>query len=350
MSAPWAPIPSNLDPPRKAGTARLRTNRVRDFLGARNLRPAAPGNASHWRSRGTSNAGHISWPLDIGDVRSLIDRYPVGFRHDLSNIDLFNFDSLADLATRYADCQPDYFVAAGAPTPGTPFYSVAHGEYRPHEALEILDARQCRVLLKRPENHDPRFRDLLDSIREEVGVLLDGDGLRRIMRTESAIFVSSAATVTPLHFDPEVAFFSQIEGEKIYHVYRPSTVDEEELERFYVGGVINIGQVEMSRRLAADEQVFALGPGRGFHQPQNAPHWVETCGSRSISYTVVFETDAGRALGRTRACNHYMRRLRLQPARPGARPAFDALKSGTMRLVIPLRRAIRRALSRHARR
>src|SRR5262249_38971923 len=216
------------------------------------------------------------------------------------------FESLAALALRYAQCEADYFVAAGAPTPGTSFYAVVHGIYRPHEALEILDEQHCRVLLKRPENHDPRFRDLLESVREEVASLVERDGQQRITRAESAIFVSSAATITPLHFDPEVAFFSQIEGEKIYHVYRPSTVAEEELEHFYVGGVVNIGQVEMGRRHPEDEQIFRLAAGKGFPHPQNAPHWVETRSSRSISYTVVFETDAGRALGRTRACNFYL--------------------------------------------
>jgi hypothetical protein len=346
MNARWAHIPPFLARGRKVAPA----TRVGNLLAGRNTSPMPSRDAARWRHRGASNAGHISWPLEMGDVRGLIDRYPIGFRHDLSNIDLFKFEQLGELAGRYADCPADYFVAAGASTPGTAFYSVRHGECRPQEALESLDARNCRILLKRPENYDRRFRDLLESIQAEGGSLVDGDGRRRIVRAESAVFVSSAATITPLHFDPEVAFFSQIEGEKIYHVYRPSTVSEEELERFYVGGIINIGQLEMSRRNAWDEQVFALGPAKGFHQPQNSPHWVETRGSRSVSYTVVFETDAGRALGRTRACNYYMRRLGCRPAPPRAKPAFDTLKAGTMRLVIPIRQAVRRALNRHSRR
>ncbi len=214
----------------------------------------------------------------------------------------------------------------------------------PLEAIDRLDSGSFRVLLKRPENYDARFRKLLDTLFDQVVELRGGIGNQRVVRKESAILISSAATTTPFHFDPEINFFSQIEGEKIYHVYSPSSLTEAELERFYVRGAVNIGQVDLANRDPSHEHVFTLGPGKGLHQPQNAPHWVETRGSRSISFPFVFETDFTRTVGRVRAFNFCLRKLGLNPARPGTHPALEAVKAGTMDVVIPTGKKLRNAV------
>jgi len=280
-----------------------------------------------------------SLTLDPDTFRQSFDREPFGFEHTLSGLDLFEFHSLKSLAGKYDGS--DYFVAAGSPTPGTVFYSVPHSQCTPVEALECLDTCAYRVLLKRPERYDPRFRQLLDNLFQQVVDLRGGLGNERVVRLEGAILISSADTTTPFHFDPEIGFFSQIEGEKLYHVYSPTSVTEAELERFYVRGSVNIGQVDLEGRDARREHIFSLGPGKGLHQPQNAPHWVETRDSRSISYTFVFETDATRAAGRVRAFNYCLRRLGLNPAHPGTRPGLEAVKAGTMHVVIPAAKRIR---------
>jgi hypothetical protein len=281
---------------------------------------------------------------DAGFERSY-DRTPCSLSHTLSGLELFRMDYLLRLAERYSAKPQDYFVAAGAPEPGARFYSVPHGHHCPYKAIERLEQEHCRVLMKRPENHDPGFRELLDVLYRQVCDLRgvpEGDG---ILRLESAVFVSSASTITPFHFDPEVAFFFQIEGEKIYHVYSPQTLTEAELERFYVSGIVNIGQVMLSGRDPGHEFLFRLGPGKGLHQPQNSPHWVETGQNRSISYSFVLETRSGRSLGRTRAFNHYMRKLGVSTSQPGRHPALDAAKAATMTLAMPVRDAARRVLA-----
>ena len=272
------------------------------------------------------------------------DREPFGFEHNLAGLDLFKFDGLIALAEKYAALAQDYFVAGSAPSPGTAFYTVPTVSHRPHEALEQLDRSPCRVLLKRPENLDPRFRDLLDQLWRQVARSRAGLLDPEIARLESSIFISSAATTTPFHFDPEVNFFSQIEGDKTYHVYPPDVVGEWELERFYKHGVVNIGQIDLSTRPRDRERVFTLRAGDGLHQPQNAPHWVETGPSRSISYSFVFETAASRALGRTRSYNHYLRKLGLDPAMPGRRPMWDAAKAEAIQLARPARRSLSRVV------
>jgi len=104
--------------------------------------------------------------------------------------------------------------------------------------------------------------------------------------------------------------------------------------------VLSIAQLDLAKRDPTRECVFALKPGMGFHQPQNAPHWVETGAERSISYSFVFETDVSRARNRIRACNYFLRRAGISPALPGARPTADAAKAVAMRVVFPVRRRL----------
>ena len=127
-------------------------------------------------------------------------------------------------------------------------------------------------------------------------------------------------------------------------MFSPSALTEPELERFYWMGIVNIGQVELAGRDPQKEHVFNLRAGLGMHQPQNSPHWVETTASRSISYVFSFETNRTRALGRTRACNHYLRKLGMRPAAPRANPAIDDAKAAVMSLAIPLRKAMASAV------
>ena len=255
----------------------------------------------------THTVDHLQ--IDSSIFANSFDREPFGYTHDLSSLDAFSFDSLCGLARTFAPHPRDYFVSASAPSAGTDFFSVPSGQYGPYEAIQQLDTARIRILLKRPENHDLRFRRLLDELFEQVVRLRGGLGGERVVRLESAIFISSASATTPFHFDPEIAFFAQIEGEKVYHMYSPRAVAEPELEDFYLQGLVSIGQLDLAGRNPELEHVFTLNAGLGMHQPQNSPHWVETRGVRSVSYSFVFETDATRAAGRARAFNHYVRKI-----------------------------------------
>lgn len=284
--------------------------------------------------------------LDAAMLRQFYDREAFGFEHNLAQLDIFQFDSMVRLAELYDVCPQDCFVSASAPSPASEFYSIQHDTLIPSVALTLLESSPLRILLKRPENHDPRFRALLDTLFYQIRDAQGPRGNQPIVRLESAIFISSASAITPFHFDPEIAFFSQIEGEKEYHVYDPEVLLEKELERLYVCDMISVGQVSLEGRDPVREHVFKLSPGSGLHQPQNAPHWVATRKTRSISYTLVFETAAGRSLGRSRCCNHYVRRLRLEPQCPGTQPSMDRMKAGVMDTLIPVRKGLRQLLAR----
>lgn len=275
------------------------------------------------------------------DAVARFNQMPYGFSHTLSSLDLFEFETICALAREY---DHDFYVSRGAAAPGERFYSVSSGMYAPYDALRRLDLERERVLLKRPEQYDTRYRDLMLALFEQIVRLRGGFNGERIVRLASSILVSSAVTTTPFHFDPETTFFFQIEGEKNYHLYAPAALSESELENFYWMGIVDIGQVDLARRDPGREFVFELSAGKGMHQPQNSPHWVQTQGSRSISYAISFETDASRRLGRTRAFNYYQRKLGMHPATPGEFPKRDVAKAAAMQAAIPLRKKIANAL------
>jgi hypothetical protein len=268
------------------------------------------------------------------------NREPIGFNHNLSTLGMFELDSLRTLAEKYAGHDSDYMVASSASAPDQKFRSVKTTDLSPAQAIERLNTESVRIFLKRPQNYDPRFQKLLDELTAQVISQSPELKADRILRLESSIFLTSAKTLTPFHFDPSAVFFFQISGEKIYHLYPPAALTEPEMEEFYFRGLVDIAQVELNRRDPKLEHVFNLSAGKGLHQPQNAPHWVETSGDISISYSFFFETEAARKISRTRGFNYYMRKVGAEPTPPGARPRLDALKADAMGVWIPCRKTL----------
>jgi hypothetical protein len=283
--------------------------------------------------------------LDDAAFSENYDRVPFGFSHNLHRLSLFENETLRSLCETYAAHAEDYFVSHSAPTAGAVFYSVPKAPLKPGEAFDQLSAGSYKILLKRLERHHEGFRDLLNTLFAQVKEQLQRNRFPvEAVRLESSVFISAPQATTPFHFDPEVNFFSQIEGEKIYHLYAPSVLAEDEVEPLYMRATTDIGQVDLKRRDPSAEHVFRLQPGMGLHQPQDAPHWVETVGLRSVSYTFVYETREGRMRSRVRSFNAYLRRLHINPARPGERPARDAAKAVAMAAAIPVRRQIGKAV------
>lgn len=287
---------------------------------------------------GASHPKEAAIRFETPSFAEIFNVEPAATSHNLSDLDIFSPDALRVLAEKYQANPQDAFVASSAPSANADFNSVPHGQHAAHVAITLLDEAPYRVLLKRPEKYDTSFRELINTILQCISDAKGGFGSEKIVRLESSVFITSAKATTPIHFDPEIGFFCQIAGEKIYHVYPPANVTETELEPFYIKSSVEIGKVDVNRRDPTREYVFYLTAGKGLHQPQNAPHWVETCSSHSISYSVVLETDATRALGRTRAFNHYVRMTGLAPSTPGEHPATDALKANAMNAILPMRK------------
>jgi hypothetical protein len=278
--------------------------------------------------------------LDPLVLERSFNREPFAFEHNLSTLDIFDLSSLRTLAEKYIGHESNYMVASSASAPDQKFRAVETINLDPSQAFDTLKSGSVRIFLKRPQDYDSRYLKLLNGLVEQVIDLSGGLKADRIVRLESSIFLTSATTLTPFHFDPSAVFFFQIAGGKKYHVYPPAALTEPELEQFYFRGLVDIAQVELNRRDPKQEHVFNLSAGKGFHQPQNAPHWVETSGDVSVSYSFFFETLSAREIGRTRGFNHYMRRAGVKPTPPGARPRLDAFKADAMRMWIPCRKTL----------
>jgi hypothetical protein len=290
----------------------------------------------------TDSPGMGRFDLSPDIIEQSFNREPFGFNHNLSELDMFELGSLADLAAKQygQGREQDFFLASSATAPDQKFRAVKSVNLGLADAFRGLKERSIRILLKRPENHDARFRKLRDGLVEQI--LDHSSDLRKdsILRLESAIFITSAATLTPFHFDPSAVFFCQILGEKTYHLYSPSTLTEPELEQFYFRGMVDIAQVELTKRDPEQEHVFRLSAGKGLHQPQNAPHWVETQGDISISYSFFFETLTARKVSRIRGFNHYLRMAGALPQPPGQHAGMDTLKAEAMNVWIPCRKTL----------
>ena len=80
-------------------------------------------------------------PLDLEPetFKTAFDREPFGFTHNLSELELFAPDSLVGLAKKYDGHPRDFYIAAGAPSPGAEFYSVPHRHDIPSAALDHLE-------------------------------------------------------------------------------------------------------------------------------------------------------------------------------------------------------------------
>ena len=276
---------------------------------------------------------------------------PFALTHSLHLDEMFSDQSIADLVRRFDDGGRS-FIATGAGDAGDAFRSLPEHRIKPSEALARAEETSTRILLKRPEDHDERFRKLSDDLYQQIVATNPLAARSPALRIQASIFITSGATITPVHFDPEVNYFFQIRGAKAFHVFRPSCLEEEVVDAFYNKQVVDIAEVPLSACDSADERVFDLEPGRGLYQPLNAPHWVRTGAERSVSYSFVFETEEMRARGKVRACNHYLRKLGMQPDSGRLEGGASPLKIAAIDTLVPMRRMIgplvRRVVARSA--
>jgi hypothetical protein len=121
--------------------------------------------------------------------------------------DLFKFEELYALAEKYIGHGADYYVAGSAPRPDAVFFSVPRTPYlHAHEVMQHLETG-FYVLLKRPENYDLRFRELIDQLFAQVADSLGEFGDDQIVRRDAGIFIFSGATRRRFTLTRRLGFF-----------------------------------------------------------------------------------------------------------------------------------------------
>src|SRR5580692_11179813 len=127
----------------------------------------------------------VQLDIDPKSYQRFYNRIPFGFTHNLHQLEIFQFDSLSELLDRYTGESNDYYVAGSAAAAGSAFFDAPHIKLTPKEAIHQLDERPTRILLKRLENHDDRFRKLIDLIIKQIRGIPGGLGDQPILRIQS---------------------------------------------------------------------------------------------------------------------------------------------------------------------
>jgi hypothetical protein len=130
-----------------------------------------------------------------------------------------------------------------------------------------------------------------------------------------------------MHFDPEHSLLLQVRGSKtIFSVPRDDpVVVQHQLDRYYdeLPCAFHVMQQQAAR--------FELIPGRGVYFPSFVPHWVETHGGMSVSFSVPFYTRYSEQSEYVNRVNKRLRRLRLSPRPPGQSATVDRAKATLLR-------------------
>ncbi len=257
--------------------------------------------------------------IDPQTFLSALGRRPIEVDHRLEGHPLLSLEALGELADSMS---PDRIERQRTdldlvlPGGGNP----RGGVTSPGDLVRGIEASNAWVVLWNVEN-DPRYKALLDEILDPIADLL-GDREGGMCRREAFVFVSSAASLTPVHFDPEHNFLLQIHGVKQMHIGQFATEEhgQRELERYYIGGHRNL------EHMPEEADVFRMEPGKGVYVPSHAPHWVTNEGHACISLSITFHTGAILRRGNLHVVNHHLRRLGLSPSPPGTSSLVDQVK------------------------
>ncbi len=254
---------------------------------------------------------------------------PLGLVHGVLDDERLSLESLAQLAERLPSDKVEHNVGN---LPEIVADGVAdQGDLSPAEIARTIDTNGMWMVLKWIET-DPAYKDLLDSILDEVSRHLpDDDG--PMMQREGFIFLSAPGSVTPSHTDPEHNILMQIRGRKEMNVgeFPDAKTRQLELESYASGGHRNVAWKPVNA------QLFDLNPGDAVYVPPHAPHWVKNGDEASVSLSITFRTPATDRANRVNLLNSKLRRLGISPRPPGDSLARDTVKATTSKVLGKLR-------------
>ncbi|MBL8344480.1 MAG: cupin-like domain-containing protein [Rubrivivax sp.] len=190
-----------------------------------------------------------------------------------------------------------------------------------------MESSNSWVKLNNVADLDADYAALLDECVDEISNLSGRDLRRHLTLAQFTVFCSSPGSVTPYHIDHETNFLCQIAGEKEVCLWDPrdrGILSEREIERFYTG---EINAARYREDLEPKARRFDLRPGLGVHQPPNAPHWVRTGASASITVSVNLSHKDIDRRAHVYQVNHLLRKAGLSPRPPGQSAWVDGVKS-----------------------
>ncbi|MEQ1695379.1 MAG: hypothetical protein ABL901_06005 [Hyphomicrobiaceae bacterium] len=269
---------------------------------------------------------------------------PLRARHTLHRHPLYTFEALAELIERYP--REHYaLIHMGAQGGKREWREGDIGNLSGEQVITAIKAGRMWLNLRNIGAVDPRYKDVLDQIFEEVRTNVPGyDTYNRT----SGILISSPSAQVYYHCDLPGQSLWQIHGKKRVYVYptRAPFLTPEQLETIALYEV----EVDMAYDKSYDKDalVFEIGGGEMLHWPLNAPHRVENLDVLNVSMTTEYWTESIRRNMMVTLGNAILRNRLGIAARSTALkgPAFwakAALQAGVRRagLLKPMRKAKR---------
>src|SRR5262249_30018610 len=233
--------------------------------------------------------------LDRVQARASFHRASFALRHGLAGHDLFTLPRLVELAKSMPRDRIE--MNSGRLAPGIRTEDVPGIDLPADEVIRRIENADAWLVVKGVELN-PAYRALLHDFLTEVSTAA-GPGTEPFEDLQGFIFISSAGSVTPFHFDAEENILVQIRGDKFVHVFDNADrrlVPEERLELSPSRHRNQPYRADFERRA----EVYSLTPGDAVHIPYLWPHWVHTGSGFSISMAMTWKTPAARRLNKIR--------------------------------------------------
>jgi Cupin-like domain len=255
-------------------------------------------------------------------------------RHHLANHPLFSLERLAAVAEQLMKSRRGFrFVNRDAQGQLDARFSDIPDRRRVSTAFNELERSNAWIKLSNVGDVDEEYTALMQAAVQEMEIL-SGQPIRdQVSLAQLTVFISSPHSVTPYHFDHEVNFLCQIQGEKdvcVFPAFDRELVPHEAVERFYCG---DLNSVQYSETDQSKGKMFRLAPGIAVHHPPLAPHWVRNDASVSVSVSINLCMDDIDRRAHVYQINYYLRKAGLQPTAPGKSAAMDVLKAGALNAI-----------------
>jgi hypothetical protein len=266
---------------------------------------------------------HTASPLN--EVRGLLNREAFRVAHSLAGNPLFRVDALVEVAKEASKRPGDCYLDAGDVSVTDKWGKIPIPDRPVEEIIRRIETAGAWIILKHVEQA-PGYNEVIREFDQFVREVAGPEMAPLLAHPEMLVLVTSPNRVTPFHFDAEVNFLVQIQGEKDAWICDPAdrtATTHLEIERYYSvnhnAGTYKPGVEERARK-------FHLKPGDGVHIPTHAGHWVKNGHEVSVSLSLNFELPPSMYRDVYRM-NHKLRRLGLDPTPPGHSPFGDKMKA-----------------------
>ena len=259
--------------------------------------------------------------IDPALAREKFLKRPFGLKHGLSDHPLFSLQRLVELAKSLPRDRIEY--NSGNVAVGVKPEDVPKIDMPAEDVIRTIETANAWMVIKYV-NEDLAYNELLKAFVEEANAAASKKP-GNYSDLQGFIFVSSANSITPFHFDAEENILIQIRGDKFVRTFDNddrSLVSEESLE-LAPSRHRNIKYEPWYEQRAT---LHALKPGDAVHMPYTVPHWVSTGNSYSISMAMTWKTAEVLRLNKIRLINGTLRHYGLPQKPPGVSPVLDSLK------------------------